>query len=48
MARMTKAELERENVELREKLYALYEELGDFLDRDEDESDDEDEEGDEE
>ena len=45
MARMTKAELERENVELREKLYALYEELGDLFARDEAESNEEEEEG---
>ena len=46
MPRVTKAELERENAELREKLLSVYDELGDFLEI-EDEDGDPDEEEDE-
>lgn len=34
MPRVTKAELERENAELRDKLLSVYDELGDFLEID--------------
>lgn len=40
MPRTTKAELEQENAELREKLAGMYDEIGDLLGVDDDEDED--------
>ncbi len=39
MPRTTKAELERDNAELRDKLQSVYDELGEFLGIDEEDDD---------